>query len=132
MSQGGRTVRRDGSARTAGRGMRVTGPDELRRRRRGRLVLQDGAVFPGVVFGAPRPAAGEVVFTTGMVGYPEALTDPSYRGHPPLRLASDPPASGLRRRPRRETDRYAGRGVAGADELSLPHVSRHGGRPRAG
>jgi len=60
--------------------MRVTGPDELRRRRRGRLVLQDGAVFPGVVFGAPRPSAGEVVFTTGMVGYPEALTDPSYRG----------------------------------------------------
>lgn len=48
--------------------------------RKGRLVLQDGAVFPGVVFGAPRPAAGEVVFTTGMVGYPEALTDPSYRG----------------------------------------------------
>jgi len=60
--------------------MRVTGPDELRRRRRGRLVLQDGAVFPGAVFGAPRPAAGEVVFTTGMVGYPEALTEPSYRG----------------------------------------------------
>ena len=60
--------------------MRVTGPDELRRRRRGRLVLQDGAVFPGAVFGAPRPAAGEVVFTTGMVGYPETLTDPSYRG----------------------------------------------------
>jgi len=46
----------------------------------GRLVLQDGSVFPGVSFGAARPAAGEVVFTTGMVGYPEALTDPSYRG----------------------------------------------------
>jgi carbamoyl-phosphate synthase small subunit len=46
----------------------------------GRLVLEDGAVFPGIVFGAPRPSAGEVVFTTGMVGYPEALTDPSYRG----------------------------------------------------
>jgi len=44
------------------------------------VVLADGAVFPGVVFGAPQPAAGEVVFTTGMVGYPEALTDPSYRG----------------------------------------------------
>ncbi len=37
-------------------------------------------MFPGVLFGSPRPAAGEVVFTTGMVGYPEALTDPSYRG----------------------------------------------------
>jgi carbamoyl-phosphate synthase small subunit len=47
---------------------------------RGRLVLEDGAVFPGLSFGSPEPAAGEVVFTTGMVGYPEALTDPSYRG----------------------------------------------------
>ena len=46
----------------------------------GRLVLEDGAVFPGRFFGCHRPAAGEVVFTTGMVGYPEALTDPSYRG----------------------------------------------------
>ncbi len=46
----------------------------------GRLVLQDGTEYPGVSCGAASPAAGEVVFTTGMVGYPEALTDPSYRG----------------------------------------------------
>ena len=46
----------------------------------GRLVLEDGAIFPGVSFGAEESAAGETVFTTGMVGYPEALTDPSYRG----------------------------------------------------
>ncbi len=45
-----------------------------------RLELQDGAVFSGEVFGAHRPIAGEVVFNTGMVGYVEALTDPSYRG----------------------------------------------------
>jgi carbamoyl-phosphate synthase small subunit len=45
-----------------------------------KLVLEDGTVFEGRAFGALRPAAGEVVFTTGMVGYPEALTDPSYRG----------------------------------------------------
>ena len=50
------------------------------RARQGRLVLEDGTVFPGQSFGADRPVAGEVVFTTGMVGYPEALTDPSYRG----------------------------------------------------
>ncbi len=37
-------------------------------------------MFPGTSFGAALPVAGEVVFTTGMVGYPEALTDPSYRG----------------------------------------------------
>jgi carbamoyl-phosphate synthase small subunit len=44
------------------------------------LVLEDGTAAEGVSFGAPRPAAGEVVFNTGMVGYPESLTDPSYRG----------------------------------------------------
>jgi len=45
-----------------------------------RLVLEDGTVFEGRAFGAAQSSAGEVVFTTGMVGYPEALTDPSYRG----------------------------------------------------
>uniref|UniRef100_A0A8C3IAZ6 Carbamoyl-phosphate synthetase 2, aspartate transcarbamylase, and dihydroorotase n=1 Tax=Chrysemys picta bellii TaxID=8478 RepID=A0A8C3IAZ6_CHRPI len=45
----------------------------------GCLVLQDGAVIRGRPFGAARSAAGEVVFQTGMVGYPEALTDPSYK-----------------------------------------------------
>ncbi|GBP10933.1 CAD protein [Eumeta japonica] len=42
------------------------------------LVLADGSVFPGRSFGARLPADGEVVFQTGMVGYPESLTDPSY------------------------------------------------------
>ena len=46
----------------------------------GRLVLEDGTVIQGQVFGASRPVSGEVVFNTGMVGYPEALTDPSYKG----------------------------------------------------
>jgi len=45
-----------------------------------RLILQDETVFEGQAFGFPGPVAGEVVFNTGMVGYPEALTDPSYRG----------------------------------------------------
>jgi carbamoyl-phosphate synthase small subunit len=44
------------------------------------LVLEDGTVFGGQSFGFPGSVAGEVVFNTGMVGYPEALTDPSYRG----------------------------------------------------
>ena len=44
---------------------------------RGKLVLKDGEVIEGVSFGAQRSMAGEVVFNTGMVGYPEALTDPS-------------------------------------------------------
>jgi len=45
-----------------------------------RLVLENGAEFAGSTFGALVPVAGEVVFNTGMTGYVEALTDPSYRG----------------------------------------------------
>ncbi len=45
-----------------------------------RLILQDGTVFHGNSFGADVSAPGEVVFNTGMVGYPESLTDPSYKG----------------------------------------------------
>lgn len=44
------------------------------------LVLQDGTVLRGRAFGARREVVGELVFNTGMVGYPETLTDPSYRG----------------------------------------------------
>ncbi|MDR3160832.1 MAG: glutamine-hydrolyzing carbamoyl-phosphate synthase small subunit [Spirochaetaceae bacterium] len=45
-----------------------------------RLVLEDGSEFPGWSFGKARSQAGEVVFTTGMTGYPQSLTDPSFRG----------------------------------------------------
>lgn len=44
------------------------------------LVLSDGAVFPGRLIGAPGEAVGEVVFNTGMTGYQEILSDPSYAG----------------------------------------------------
>ena len=44
------------------------------------LRLEDGTVFVGEGFGAPSSSAGEVVFNTGMVGYPETCTDPSYAG----------------------------------------------------
>jgi len=47
---------------------------------KGYLVLEDGTMFPGISFGAHKASAGEAVFNTGMVGYPESLTDPSYRG----------------------------------------------------
>jgi carbamoyl-phosphate synthase small subunit len=46
----------------------------------GELVCEDGTRFAGISFGARRSCAGEVVFNTGMVGYPESLSDPSYRG----------------------------------------------------
>ena len=45
-----------------------------------KLVLADGSVFSGYSFGAHHSSVGEVVFNTGMVGYPESLTDPSYKG----------------------------------------------------
>ena len=47
---------------------------------KGYLVLEDGTVFEGDVFGANHDALGEVVFATGMTGYQESLTDPSYCG----------------------------------------------------
>lgn len=46
----------------------------------GTLILSDGTKFSGNSFGYQTPQAGEVVFSTGMVGYPESLTDPSYKG----------------------------------------------------
>jgi carbamoyl-phosphate synthase small subunit len=45
-----------------------------------RLILEDGNIFEGKLFGYHKSIAGEVVFNTGMVGYPETLTDPSYKG----------------------------------------------------
>jgi carbamoyl-phosphate synthase small subunit len=44
------------------------------------LVLRDGSCVTGEHFGGRRSISGEVVFNTGMVGYPEAMTDPSYKG----------------------------------------------------
>jgi len=46
----------------------------------GRLILFDGSEFEGQSFGYEQPASGELVFSTGMVGYPESLTDSSYEG----------------------------------------------------
>jgi carbamoyl-phosphate synthase small subunit len=48
--------------------------------KKGRLILKDGHRFDGYIFGAEKSTAGEVVFSTGMVGYPESLTDPSFQG----------------------------------------------------
>ena len=48
--------------------------------KKGYLILQDGQVFEGVRFGAETDTVGELVFTTGMCGYVETLTDPSYAG----------------------------------------------------
>ena len=50
------------------------------KKQKAKLVLEDGSIFHGYSFGSKKTVTGEVVFNTGMVGYPESLTDPSYRG----------------------------------------------------
>ncbi len=54
--------------------------EELQTRTKRQLVLETGEVFSGWAFGHPEEAQGEVVFGTGMTGYQEVLTDPSYCG----------------------------------------------------
>ncbi|MEE9585320.1 MAG: glutamine-hydrolyzing carbamoyl-phosphate synthase small subunit [Nitrososphaerales archaeon] len=53
---------------------------ETKYRLKAKLALEDGTLFDGYGFGFPSRTVGEVVFNTGMVGYTESLTDPSYRG----------------------------------------------------
>lgn len=48
--------------------------------KKGKFVLEDGTILEGESFGAEVGTSGEAVFYTGMVGYPESLTDPSYKG----------------------------------------------------
>lgn len=48
--------------------------------KKARLVLEDGTIFEGTSFGYEKSVSGEVVFYTAMTGYPESLTDPSYKG----------------------------------------------------
>jgi carbamoyl-phosphate synthase small subunit len=52
----------------------------MQKRQTAILELEDGTKYEGISFGMQHACGGEVVFNTGMVGYPEALTDPSYRG----------------------------------------------------
>ncbi|MDR3078181.1 MAG: carbamoyl phosphate synthase small subunit, partial [Planctomycetota bacterium] len=53
---------------------------EKERRREAYLVLADGTLFRGHSLGAPVDAVGEAIFNTGMTGYQEILSDPSYAG----------------------------------------------------
>jgi len=52
----------------------------LRKMSKAKLILRDGTTFSGDSFGADISSAGEVVFNTSMVGYPESFSDPSYTG----------------------------------------------------
>ncbi|WP_185882706.1 glutamine-hydrolyzing carbamoyl-phosphate synthase small subunit [Blattabacterium cuenoti] len=54
--------------------------ENSKNKNKGFLVLEDGTKFNAYHFGAPVSSSGEVVFNTAMTGYPESITDPSYRG----------------------------------------------------
>jgi carbamoyl-phosphate synthase small subunit len=60
--------------------LRPAGPLSALRAHDALLALEDGTVFPGWSCGAPGEFSGELVFNTSMMGYPEIITDPSYRG----------------------------------------------------
>lgn len=68
-------------AAVASRFMATQSDSNAKRSTKGALLtLEDGTKIKGYSFGAHESVAGEVVFSTGMVGYPESLTDPSYKG----------------------------------------------------
>ena len=52
----------------------------MKQYRKAKLILEDGELYTGYSFGYEGSVAGEIVFNTAMTGYPESLTDPSYRG----------------------------------------------------
>eukprot|EP01132_Coremiostelium_polycephalum_P007604 gene7604-9349_t len=54
--------------------------EEILNRKKGYLILEDGVKLEGYLFGAETSVSGELVFSTGMVGYPESISDPSYTG----------------------------------------------------
>jgi len=49
-------------------------------KKKAKIALEDGTVFEGISFGMPGEKTGEIIFNTGMTGYQEVLTDPSYKG----------------------------------------------------
>ena len=62
------------------------------------LILANGRVFRGVSVGCPGTTIGEVVFATGMVGFEETLTAPSYYGQIIPQPSKSPPTSAVRKR----------------------------------
>ena len=80
----------------------ITSFYRMRQTKRATLVLEDGTRFEGKSFGYEAATAGEVVFNTAMTGYPESLTDPSYRGQ--ILVTTYPILGNYGVPPRREKD----------------------------
>jgi carbamoyl-phosphate synthase small subunit len=68
-----------------------------------KLILENGSEFYGISFGYHKSVSGEVVFNTAMTGYPESLTDPSYKGQI---LVATYPLIGNYGVPGKETERH--------------------------
>ncbi|MDR2211484.1 MAG: glutamine-hydrolyzing carbamoyl-phosphate synthase small subunit [Spirochaetaceae bacterium] len=80
QARSGKQVRSTGQTVPPGDAVPPAKPRQAKLLRQAKLVLEDGSEYAGWSFGQPRSQAGEVVFTTGMTGYPQSLTDPSFRG----------------------------------------------------
>ena len=87
------------------------------------LALEDGTVFPGIAFGAPVAAGGDLVVNTSQTGYQEVCTDPSYAGQ--VVVMTYPLIGNYGRL--RDDDQSHPAVAAGARRRQ-----RHGGRPRGG
>eukprot|EP00127_Corallochytrium_limacisporum_P006946 Clim_evm32s238 gene=Clim_evmTU32s238 len=81
-----------------------------------KLTLSDGTTFVGKSFGADKPISGEVVFSTAIVGYPESMTDPSYKGQI---LVLTQPMVGNYGVPNREFDKYGLLKVFESDKIQI-------------
>ena len=92
----------------------ASGVDKLNRRGDAILVLEDGRVFRGESYGATGETFGEAVFSTGMTGYQETLTDPSY--HRQVVVMTSPHVGNT--------------GMNDEDVESAPHLGERVRRPR--
>ncbi|MEM3852039.1 MAG: glutamine-hydrolyzing carbamoyl-phosphate synthase small subunit, partial [Methanomassiliicoccales archaeon] len=91
----------------------------------GILLLEDGNVFRGILFGAPVQSYGEVVFTTSMTGYEQSVTDPSYRGQ--ILVFSYPLIGNYRmRKERLQSDMPQVRGVVVSEYTSSTSALENG------
>ncbi len=90
------------------------------------VILEDGTVFDGVPYGADREAQSEIVFTTAMTGYLEAITDPSYEGQM-LVFASPTIANYSLSAGKMESERARVSGVITRDAHSVLGAGKPGG-----
>jgi carbamoyl-phosphate synthase small subunit len=98
------------------------------------LVLEDGRRFDGHAYGAVGESVGEIVFQTGMSGYQETLTDPSYAGQIVVQTAPHIGNTGMN-----DEDEESRRiwvegyiGISGIDTRALTRIIRESGAMRAG